>query len=147
MPWAIVLGALSSWLGLGLPKPLMQAVGLLADAASPVALFTIGAVLARAGLHSPAAAPLGEYVPVALKKLILHPLLMFGVGHAAIAVGLPLDPFAFTVIVLVACLPSASNVSLLSERFGADTARIARIILVSTALSFLTFSAAVLWLT
>ncbi|MNM86448.1 hypothetical protein D3C81_985990 [compost metagenome] len=49
-------------------------------------------------------------------------------------------------MVLVACLPSASNVSLLSERFGANTARIARIILVSTALSFLTFSAAVSWL-
>ena len=104
-------------------------------------------MLARAGMHGAAAAPLGEYVPVALKKLILHPLLVFGIGHAAIAAGLPLDPFAFTVIVLVACLPSASNVSLLSERFSADTARIARIILVSTALSFLTFSAAVLWLT
>jgi|GEM_PF-5120361 len=54
--------------------------------------------------------------------------------------------FALTCMLLVACLPSASNVSLLSERFGANTARIARIILVSTALSFLTFSAAVSWL-
>ena len=55
-------------------------------------------------------------------------------------------PFALTCMVLVACLPSASNVSPLSERFAANTARIARIILVSTALSFLTFSAAVSWL-
>ena len=46
-------------------------------------------------------------------------------------------------LVLVAALPSASNVSLLAERFGADTGRIARIILVSTALAFLTFSGAV----
>lgn len=147
MPWAIVLGALMSWLGLVLFKPLTQTVGLLADAASPVALFTIGAVLARSQMNSADQAPLGEYVPVALKKLVLHPLLVYGVGHAAIALGLPLDPFALSVIVLVACLPSASNVSLLSERFGANTGRIARIILVSTALSFLSFSAAVLWLT
>jgi malonate transporter len=44
---------------------------------------------------------------------------------------------------LVAALPSASNVAMLSERFGADSGRIARIILVSTAAAFLTFSAAV----
>ena len=146
MPWAIVLGAVSSWLELALPKPLMQTVGLLADAASPVALFTIGAVLARSQMSTSDPAPLGEYVPVALKKLLLHPLLVWGMGHAAIALGAPLDPFALTCMVLVACLPSASNVTLLSERFGANTARIARIILVSTALSFLTFSAAVSWL-
>jgi hypothetical protein len=35
---------------------------------------------------------------------------------------------------------------LLCERFGADTARIARIILWSTASAFLSFSAAVAWL-
>jgi predicted permease len=43
-------------------------------------------------------------------------------------------------MVLTAALPSASNVSLLAERFGADNGRIARIILVSTAASFLTAS-------
>lgn len=146
MPWAILLGTLSSWLELALPKPLTQTVGLLADAASPVALFTIGAVLARSQMSTSDPAPLGEYVPVALKKLLLHPLLVWGIGHAAIALGASLEPFALTCMVLVACLPSASNVALLSERFGANTARIARIILVSTALSFLTFSAAVSWL-
>jgi malonate transporter len=57
--------------------------------------------------------------------------------------GVPLDRFALTVMVLVAALPSASNVSLLAERFGADNGRIARIILVSTAAAFLTFSGAV----
>lgn len=46
-----------------------------------------------------------------------------------------------------AALPSASNVSLLAERFGADNGRIARIILVSTALAFLSFSGAVALLT
>lgn len=102
-------------------KPVAQTVGLLADAASPVALFTIGAVLARsqmlAARHKHPPIPLGDYLPVAALKLFLHPLL-----------------------VLVAALPSASNVSLLAERFGADNGRIARIILVSTAAAFVTFS-------
>jgi predicted permease len=55
----------------------------------------------------------------------------------------PLSRFALTVIVLVAALPSASNVSLLAERFGADNGRVARIILVSTATAFVSFSVAV----
>ena len=55
---------------------------------------------------------------------------------------MPLDRFALTVIVLVAALPSASNVTLLAEKFGVDNGQIARIILVSTA-AFLSFSAAV----
>jgi malonate transporter len=80
MPWAIVLGALSSGFGVVLWAPVMQTVGLLADAASPVALFTIGAVLARSQMNSTAATPLKEYVPVALIKLVLHPVLVGLVG-------------------------------------------------------------------
>ena len=76
-------------------------------------------------------------------KLLLHPLLVLLVGTLAIRAGLPLSRPVFTVIVLAAALPSASNVSLLAERFGADNGRIARIILVSTAAAFATFSLAV----
>ena len=36
-------------------------------------------------------------------------------------------------------LPSASNVSLLAERYDADNGRVARIILSSTAAAFVTF--------
>lgn len=143
LPWAIVLGGLASALGFVLPKPLMSTVGLLADAAAPVALFTIGAVLARSQMNSMKRTPLRDYVPVALMKLVVHPLLVGGVGLVAIALGLPLDRFALTVVVLVAALPSASNVAMLAERFGADNGRIARIILLSTVLAFFSFSAAV----
>ena len=45
MPWAIVLGGVASAIGFTLPAPVEKTVWLLADAASPVALFTIGAVL------------------------------------------------------------------------------------------------------
>lgn len=151
MPWAILLGAVSSAVRLELPAPVTQTLGLLADAASPVALFTIGAVLARSQMlmvaHGHAPLALSDYVPVAAIKLLVHPLLMLSVGLAAIRLGLPLDKFALTVLVLVAALPSASNVSLLAERFGADNGRVARIILVSTAVAFVTFSLAVTLLT
>jgi len=147
MPWAILLGALSSATGLQPLKPVAQTIGLLADSASPVALFTIGAVLARsqyiAAMEAHDPMPWQDFVPVTAAKLLVHPVLVWAVGSAAIALGLPLGRFPLTVMVLVAALPSASNVALLAERFGADTGRIARIILLTTAAAFFTFSAAV----
>ena len=147
MPWAIALGALASALQFRLPGPLDQSVAMLADAASPVALFTIGAVLARSQMNEHERVPARDYVPIALAKLLLHPLLVWCVGQGAIALGAPLSPFALTALVLLAALPSASNVSLLAERFGAHNGRIARTILVSTALAFVSFSGAVALLT
>ena len=151
LPWAILLGAVASAVQFELPGPVSKTLGLLADAASPVALFTIGAVLARSQIlsarHKHPPIPLVDYLPVALIKLLLHPLLVLLAGGALKAIGLPLDRFALTVMVLIAALPSASNVSLLAERFGADNGRIARIILVSTAAAFLTFSGAVALMT
>jgi malonate transporter and related proteins len=144
MPWAIVLGALASANGFTLPSMLDTTIGLLAQAASPVALFTIGTVLARSVLQTKADrahhVPWQDYVPVALLKLILHPLLVMLAMLIARRLGAPIDMFAITVVVLVASLPSASNVSMLAERMGANNGRIARIILVSTILAFPTFS-------
>ncbi len=151
MPWAILLGGLASYIQLELPGPMTKTVWLLADAASPTALFTIGAVLARSQMlaaeHDHAPHPLSDYVSVAVYKLLLHPLLVLLVGGGAIQLGVPLARPALTVMVLVAALPSASNVSMLAERFGADNGRIARIILVSTAVAFLSFSAVVALMT
>ena len=140
LPWAIGLGALFAASGLRLPGPLDQVIKMLGEAASPVALFTIGAVLWRAGQHSHTQTPLRNYLPVVFIKLLLHPALVLGVGLAVRAVGFDVPAFGLMVIVLVAALPSASNVSLLAERFGADNGRVARIIMASTVLSFASFT-------
>jgi len=147
MPWAISLGALFSATEYELTGQLAKTVVLLADSASPVALFTIGAVLARARMleagAAQAPAPWRGVLGLSLAKLVVHPLLVLAVGSGAVALGLPLSSSTLTVLVLAAALPSASNVSLLAERFGADTGRIARIILLTTAAAFFTFSGAV----
>lgn len=140
LPWAIVLGALFAATGLQWPAPLAQVVKMLGDSATPVALFTIGSVLWRAGQHAHTRTPVRLFLPVALFKLLLHPLLVFGVGWVARAAGAPVSPFGLTVLVLAAALPSASNVSLLAERYGADNGRVARIIMASTVLAFVSFS-------
>jgi predicted permease len=151
LPWSILLGALASALRLRLPGPIDRTVAMLADAASPSALFTIGAVLARSAQLSRAMpgqglARVGDVLPVVLVKLLLHPLLVYAVARGAMALGLHLSEPALVAIVLVAALPSASNVAMLAERFGADNGRIARIILWTTVAAFFTFPLAVGWL-
>jgi len=140
LPWAIALGALLSISGLQLPAPVAQIIKMLGDAATPVALFTIGSVLWRAGQHAHTRTPPARYLPVALIKLFVHPLLVWGVGQALRAAGMPVSDFGLHVLMLAAALPSASNVSLLAERYGADNGRVARIIMASTVLAFATFS-------
>ena len=141
LPWAIVIGALFAAFDRELPGPIAQIVRMLGDSATPVALFTIGSVLWRAGQHAHTRTPVRNYLPVALLKLVLHPALVFGLGSAAIALGAPVSSFGLTVLTLVAALPSASNVSVLAERYDADNGRVARIIMASTVLAFVTFTA------
>ena len=108
--------------------------------ATPGALFPIGAVLWRAQQHAHTRTPVKDYLPVALVKLLIHPLLVLSGGVIANAAGANVSQFALLVLVLNAALPSASNVAILAERYGADNGRITRIIMVSTALAFATFS-------
>ncbi|MDM0012220.1 AEC family transporter [Variovorax sp. J22P168] len=169
MPWSILLGVLASATQFTLPGPIDRTVAMLAEAASPVALFTIGAVLARSALlarehrasaavaaalgsaagPSPTAAraqaPLVDVLPAVLIKLIVHPLLVWALAHAVRALGVPLGQTAMVTMVLAAALPSASNVSMLAERFGADNGRIARIILWTTVGAFFSFPLAARW--
>lgn len=147
MPWSILAGALAGATGFELWAPVGRTVALLADAASPVALFTIGAVLARAQMHAPPpgaapARPLRDAGVIALLKLVLHPALVWVGATLAVHAGV-LTPALLAPLVLTAALPAAANVSLLAERFGADNGRVARVILYSTVVAFFSFSAVV----
>ncbi|MDM0027787.1 AEC family transporter [Variovorax saccharolyticus] len=159
MPWSILLGVMASATRFTLPGPIERTVAMLAEAASPVALFTIGAVLARSAMLArehrasaavaqalgsaagspPPQAALAEVLPVVAIKLVAHPLLVWLLARGVAALGLPISGPALVALVLAAALPSASNVSMLAERFGADNGRIARIILWTTVLAFFTF--------
>lgn len=157
LPWAILLGAGLRAGEVTLPGPVARFVGMLADAASPVALFTIGAVLRRAqvAVQDPSTRLARRQdalawrrrlregwsvVRLALFKLLLHPLLMLVLGLAARQLGAELTLAQVTCLVLVAALPSASSVAMWSERYQADTARVVHVIMVSTALAFVSFT-------
>jgi predicted permease len=135
-----------------LPGPIDRTLAMMAEAATPTALFTIGAVLARPALIAARTgiaqmrAPVGDVLPVVVAKLLVHPLYIYVLARGAMALGLPIGREALVAIVLVAALPSASNVSMLAERYGADNGRIARIILWTTVAAFFTFPLATRWL-
>jgi malonate transporter len=141
LPWAIGLGALFGAASWTLPGAAGQIVRMLGDSATPVALFTIGAVLWRAGQHAHTRTPPAQFVPVALFKVFVHPLIVLAAGLLLNGAGVAVPGFGLMVLVLAAALPSASNVSLLAERFEADNGRVARIIMTSTVIAFASFSA------
>ena len=145
LPWAIAGGMLFSLTGWPMPAALGKTIALLSDSATPVALFALGAILARNTLRKQKAGTPMDYVPLALVKLFGHPLLVYGAAYAAQRMGVVFDAQTLLAVLLVAALPGASNVSMLAERFGVDSGRIANVILVSTALSFFSF-AAMVWL-
>ena len=145
LPWAIAAGVLFALSGWTMPVALDKTIALLSDAASPVALFAMGAILARNAMKGGPASPPKDYVPLALAKLFLHPLLVFAAALGMQRLGFAFDPRTLLAVTLVAALPGASNVSMLAERFSVDSGRIANVIMVSTVLSFFTF-AAMVWL-
>lgn len=133
---AITSGLL--WSGFDLPTPevLNDFLTILGGAATPGALFAIGASLAGKS---------AERIQVAgwltFCKLVLHPIFV------AIGVMLlfPIDPFLIIVVVSAAAMPVAGNVFMLAQHYGVAPQRVSAAILVSTALSILTVPIAIAW--
>lgn len=131
---AIVLGLTWSALQIPIPRPMNDFLTILGAAATPGALFAIGASLASKS---------AERVQVAawlsFAKLVIHP--------ALVAIGViwlfPIDPFNAAVVVAAAALPVAGNVYILAQHYGVAPQRASAAILLSTAASILTVSAAI----
>jgi predicted permease len=137
--WSMAVGMAFAALGWHLPHPVDETVRLLGLSATPAALFTLGAMLARAQMQPAQGAPMqhGLAVPVML-KLFGHPLLVLAAGWGLHQIGVVLPTAGLLTVVMAAALPSASNVSMLAEREGANTTLVARIILWTTAAALLT---------
>ena len=85
-----------------------------------------------------------DWIALVLLKLVLHPLLVAAGLWLLARAGVPVSPVVQAALLLIAALPSAGNVALLAERFGADNGRVARVILWTTLLAVLSFNAVVL---
>ncbi|MDR5903376.1 AEC family transporter [Halomonas icarae] len=125
--------ALTGW---QLPTPLAKAIDMLAEAAGPAALFTIGGMLHGLKVRG-MAADMGQIV---IGKLLLHPLAVL-----AFLLLLPeSDPMMIAGGLLFACAPMISVYPLFGKQFDqGDTSAAA--LMVGTLASFLTISLSI-WL-
>ncbi|EAQ14378.1 hypothetical protein BD830_104413 [Maritimibacter alkaliphilus HTCC2654] len=126
---SIVAGFSWSATGIPLPGPVTEMLTLLGAAATPGALFAIGASLA-----SKSAERLSVAVWLSFAKLVLHPA---AVAVMAIFV-FTLDAFSAKVMIATAALPVAGNVFILAQHYGVAPMRVSAAILVSTAVSIFT---------
>lgn len=134
---AIVTGFIwSSGLGFPMPRPLDAFLGLLGGAATPGALFAIGASLASKSTERVAIAGWLSFA-----KLVLHPLAVAG----AVFILFDLTPYEAGVVIAAAALPVAGNVYILAQHYGVAPQRASASILISTVVSILTVSLVVGW--
>ncbi len=135
-PMIVSMAAGFGWsgLGLGMPAPLLDFVTILGAAATPGALFAIGASLA-----DKSAERVGDALWLSFAKLVLHP--------AAVAVAafwiFPVDRTAAGVMVAAAALPVAGNTYILARHFNVAPRRVSAAILFSTAASVVTITAVI----
>lgn len=135
---AISLGFIWSALHIPIPAPFNEFLSILGGAATPCALFAIGASLA-----SKSAERLSVAGWLSFCKLVLHPAF---VAFAAIFL-FSVDTFSATVVISAAALPVAGNIFMLAQHYGVAPQRVSAAILVSTAISIATVSLIIGWLT
>ncbi len=133
---AICAGLAWSAAAIPIPVPMNDFLSVLGGAATPGALFAIGASLA-----SKSAERLQIAVGLSFAKLILHP--------ACVAIGVlylvPVTPFSANVAIAAAALPVAGNVYMLAQHYGVAPHRASASILISTLVSILTLPMVIAW--
>ncbi|MEM6938935.1 MAG: AEC family transporter [Pseudomonadota bacterium] len=133
---AISAGFLWSGLGIPMPQPMQDFVRMLGAAATPGALFAIGASLA-----TKSAERLSVAAWLSFCKLVLHPIFF---AFAALVI-FQVEAYVAGVIIAACALPVAGNVYMLAQHYGVAPQRVSTAILVSTAVSILTVSLVVAW--
>jgi predicted permease len=133
---SMALGLGWSATGVAVPAVANDFLQLLGAAATPGALFAIGASLATRSAERLAVAAWLSFC-----KLILHPLAV-----AVAALGLfRVEPQAAGVMIAAAALPVAGNVYILAQHYGVAPQRVSASILLSTAVSVLTLTGVIAW--
>ncbi|WP_101067054.1 AEC family transporter [Roseovarius salinarum] len=133
---SIVLGLAWAGLRLPIPAPMNDFLSILGGAATPGALFAIGASLADKSAERPFAAGW-----LSLCKLVIHPAV---VAFSALML-FPVDPYPAAVMIAAAALPVAGNVYILAQHYGVAPQRASAAILISTAAAVVTVSLVIGW--
>ena len=131
---ATLAGVLASVFSFQMPEFANKTLDLLSQTAGPCALFAMGISAALRPLKR-IPTELGYIIPM---KLILHPVLMYGLLVWLVP---DLDPVWLYSAVLLATLPTATNVFVLAEQYGVWQERASSTIVISTLLAMVTVTA------
>ena len=131
----IFAGFTVSLLGIQLSEPFVRTVNMLAMASTALALFVIGGSLVGLDVRN----VLGDVAAVALGKLLLHPLAVFGMLWLLA----PIEAHLRMAAIIFAAMPMLSIYPILAQRYHYE-GFCAAALLVATLLSFLTVTG-VLW--
>ena len=121
---ATAVGVAGAWFEYRPPLPVDRFLQYLAQAAAPCALFAMGVTLALRPLKRVPT----ELVPIAALKLIVHPLLCYVVLSW---VGNFSETWLFSAV-LLAALPTATNVFVIAQQYGVWVQRASASILLTT---------------
>ncbi|MEK1855536.1 MAG: AEC family transporter, partial [Phyllobacterium sp.] len=124
---ATIFGVGAAITGLQPPVAIERMIDLLAKAAAPCALFAMGATLALRPIKR---VPKELYLIVPL-KLLIQPLLIFGV--LSVAGNFP--PVWISAAMLMAALPTATNVFVIAQQYGVWVERASSSVLATTLFS------------
>ena len=133
---SICAGFAWSATGWAVPGPANDFLTILGAAATPGALFAIGASLA-----GKSAERMGVAGWLAFAKLVLHPA---AVAFAALVL-FDVEREAAVVMIAAAALPVAGNVYILAQHYGVAPQRVSTSILISTAVSIVTIPLVIAW--
>ena len=136
MIMAMVVGLLCSSSGWALPMPVTEFFDILGAAATPGALFAIGASLASKSAERILVAGW-----LAFCKLVLHPS---AVAIASLLI-FPVAPYPAAVLIAATALPVAGNIFILATHYNVAPTRVSASILVSTVASVVTVSLVIAW--
>ncbi|WP_299202783.1 AEC family transporter [uncultured Tateyamaria sp.] len=120
--WSTVLGALFLWQGWQTPTFLTNALDLIGQMAIPMMLITLGVAVARLSTKG-----MLQAAGLSAIKLTLCTGIAWGVGRF-----FALDPVAFGVLVLQVATPVAVTSYLLAEKYGAQSEKVAGLVVAST---------------
>jgi predicted permease len=134
---ASALGVLSAALHFEPPVALERLMQFLQNAAAPCALFALGVTVALRPLKT---VP-WEVPPLAVVKLVVHPVLVF----LLMSLFGNFDPIWIYTAVLMAALPPALNVFVFARQYDAWVEQASSAVLVGTLLSVVTLTT-VMWL-
>lgn len=130
---ATLLGVLAAFTGFSPPAPVQQILDRLAGAAAPCALFAMGVTAALRPLKR-VPLELAWLLPV---KLVVHPFMVWLLVSPLEGV----DPMWLHAAMLLAALPTATNVFVIAQQYGVWEERASSAVVISTALSIVTVTA------